>query len=36
MRIGNLLSSYAMNGHIRKVKFYPRRLSNTELAALVA
>jgi hypothetical protein len=24
------------NGYIRKVKFYPRRLSNTELAALVA
>jgi hypothetical protein len=26
----------SLNGHIRKVKFYPRRLSNTELAALVA
>jgi hypothetical protein len=25
-----------LNGYIRKVKFYPRRLSNTELAALVA
>jgi hypothetical protein len=28
--------AYQPNGYIRKVKFYPRRLSNTELAALVA
>jgi hypothetical protein len=27
---------YQPNGYIRKVKFYPRRLSDTELAALVA
>ena len=27
---------YIPNAYIRKVKFYPRRLSNTELAALVA
>jgi hypothetical protein len=36
-RLGAYLDAgYELNGYIRKVKFYPRRLSNTELAALVA
>jgi hypothetical protein len=33
LRIG---PAYEPNGYIRKVKFYPRRLSNAELTALVA
>lgn len=36
MDIGNRLGLFQLNGHIKKLSYYPKRLTNTELQALTA
>ena len=36
MSVGSLLSGNFLNGHIRRIGFFPRRLSNAELQALTS
>lgn len=35
-RIGHAVSGDALNGYVRRIRYYPRRLTNNELTALVA